>query len=145
MQDKIERKISIKASKERVYAAITDPAQIINWFPDAVEGDLVEGGQPILSFGEHGKTQIYVVETRPYDYFAYRWVPGANHFIGDVLNTDTTLVEFNITEADGVSTVTMTESGFAKLPAELAESSFEQNTGGWDYMLSRLEKLFSEQ
>lgn len=145
MQDKIEREISIKASKERVYAALTDPAQIVKWFSDAVEGDLTEGNQPILSFGEHGKTQIYVVATRPYEYFAFRWVPGANYFIGDVLSTDTTLVEFNITEAGGVSIVTMTESGFAKLPVELAEASFQQNTGGWSYMLLRLEKLFSEQ
>jgi uncharacterized protein YndB with AHSA1/START domain len=145
MQDKIERQITIKAPKERVYAAITDPAQITSWFPDAIEGNLAESEQPIFSFGEHGRTQIYVVAMQPHDYFAFRWVPGANHSIGDVLKTDTTLMEFKVTENDGVSTLTMTESGFAKLPAEMAEAAFQQNTGGWGFMLGRPEKNFSEQ
>ena len=145
MQDTIERKIIIKAPKERVYAAISEPTQIVAWFPNAIEGELAEGEQPIFNFGEHGKTQIYVVAMQPHDYFAYRWVPGANHFIGDVLSTDTTLVEFRITESDGVSTVTLTESGFTKIPVELAKAAFEQNSGGWNLMLGRLEKNFSEE
>jgi hypothetical protein len=38
----------------------------------------------------------------------------------------------------------MVESGFASLPAEVAEKSLKQNSGGWDYMLGRLEKHFTE-
>jgi uncharacterized protein YndB with AHSA1/START domain len=145
MQDKIERKVTINAPKERVYSAITDPKQIIQWFPDTMEGELKEGEQPIFDFGGHGKSQIYVVAMRPHDYFAYRWVPGASNFVGDVLSIDSTLVEFNITEADGVSTVSMTESGFSKLPKPQAEAAFKQNTDGWGYMLGRLEKVFPEE
>ncbi|HSW85637.1 MAG TPA: SRPBCC family protein [Candidatus Saccharimonadales bacterium] len=144
MQDKIERKITINATKEQVYAAISDPTKITSWFPDSIEGKLDEGDQPILSFGEQGKTKILVVATKPHDYFAYRWVPGANHYVGDVRDTKTTLVEFKITENNGVSTLTMTESGFSKLPAEMAKTSFKQNTDGWGFMLGRLEKNFTE-
>jgi hypothetical protein len=82
---------------------------------------------------------------RPHDYFAYRWVPGTSNIVDDILNADTTLVEFNITEADGVSTVSMVESGFSKLPKPQAEAAFKQNSNGWEYMLGRLEKLFSEE
>ncbi len=145
MQDKIEREITINAAKEQVYEAIADPSKITSWFPDSIEGTLAEGDQPILNFGEHGETQILVVATKPHEYFAYRWVPGANHFIGNVAETITTLVEFKLAETSGVTTVTMTESGFSKLPAEVAEASFQQNTGGWGYMLGRLEKKFSEE
>jgi uncharacterized protein YndB with AHSA1/START domain len=145
MQDKIERQINIKAAKEQVYEAIADPTKITSWFPDAIEGTLNEGEQPILNFGEHGKTQILVVATKPHDYFAYRWVPGSNHYVGDVKKASTTLVEFKLTEADGTTTLTLTESGFSKLPVEMAEPSFKQNTGGWGYMLGRLEKKFSEE
>lgn len=145
MQDKIERQIVIKATKEVVYQAIADPTKITEWFPDAIEGTLAVGEQPIFSFGEHGKTQVLVVAAEPHDYFAYRWVPGANHYLGDVRDTKTTLVEFKLAETDGVTTLTMTESGFAALPAELATASFEQNSGGWGYMLGRLEKQFNEQ
>jgi uncharacterized protein YndB with AHSA1/START domain len=145
MQDKIERKITINASKERVYTAITDSKQITEWFPDTIEGELKEGEQPILHFSGHGKSQIYVVAMRPYDYFAYRWVPAASSFVGDVLSAESTLVEFNITESDGVSTVVLTESGFDKLPKERAEAAFKQDSAGWEYMLGRLDKVFSEE
>lgn len=42
MQDAIIREITVKASQERVYQAITDPAEIIKWFPDAIEGGTLE-------------------------------------------------------------------------------------------------------
>jgi uncharacterized protein YndB with AHSA1/START domain len=145
MQDKIERKVTINAPKERVYSAIADPKQITQWFPDTIDGELKEGEQPVFHFRGHGKSQIYVVAMRPHDYFAYRWVPGASNFVGDILSTESTLVEFNITETDGVSTVSMTESGFSKLPKPQAEAAFKQNSGGWEFMLGRLEKVFSEE
>ena len=144
MQDKIERQITINASKEKVYEAVADPSKITSWFPDEIEGTLEEGGQPVFSFGEHGKNKILVVATQPHEYFAFRWVPGASNFMGDVNEATTTLVEFKLEESDGATTLTMTESGFSALPTEIAESSFEQNTGGWGYMLGRLEKNFTE-
>lgn len=143
MQDTITREITINASKERIYEAIANPEQVTKWFPETLEGDYSVGSQPIFGFGDHGKNQIYVVAARPHDYFAYRWVPGANHYLGDVLAVPNTLVEFNITEqADGICKITLTESGFTGLPTELMEAAFKQNSGGWDFMLSRLEKLF---
>jgi uncharacterized protein YndB with AHSA1/START domain len=145
MQDTIQREITIKAPKERVYAAIADPEQIVKWFPNAIEGSLNVGERPILNFGEHGKNQIYIEAAQPHDYFAFRWVPGSSNVMGDVLTMPHTLVEFRITESDGSTKVAMTESGFAALPAEVAENSFKQNSGGWDYMLGRLENLFAQQ
>ena len=144
MQDKIQREITIKATKQRIYDAIADPEQVVLWFPNTVEGGYKVGDRPILGFGEHGKNQIYIVDAKPHDYFAYRWVPGSNHFMGDVLTVANTLVEFRIEEqSNGMCKVTMTESGFAGLPVEIAEDSFKQNSGGWDFMLGRLEKHFS--
>lgn len=140
MQDEIKREISIKASKERVYNAIADRKQLITWFPIAIEGDLAVGQKPLLDFGEHGKTPIYVTAMQPHEYFAYRWVPGGNTFEGDILDATTTLVEFRITETAEGCTVTVTESGFSKLPPEIAEQSFKQNSGGWEYEMGLLEK-----
>ncbi|RYX80996.1 hypothetical protein EON83_26060 [bacterium] len=145
VQDTIQREIAIKAPKERVYAAIADPTQIIKWFPDAVEGSLEIGERPVFDFGEYGKNRIYVEAAQPHEYFAFRWIPGSNHFMGDVLSTANTLVEFHIKESDGLTQVTMIESGFASLPTEVAEESLRQNTDGWGYMLSRLEKEFATQ
>lgn len=143
MQNIIKREVTINASKEKVYEAITDAKQIVKWFPDAVEGSLAIGESPIFDFGEYGKNQVYIVDAKPYEYFAYRWIPGSRHFIGDVLTKPNTLVEFRIVEIDGVTTVTLTETGFADLPVEVAEKNFSENSGGWEYMLGRLQKYFA--
>lgn len=143
MQDVIKREITIQASKERIYDAIANPEQVVRWFPETIEGDYKVGEQPIFGFGEHGRNQICVVDARPHDYFAYRWVPGANSFLGDVNSVPNTLVEFRIQEESKERCkVTLTESGFAELPTELMEDAFEQNSGGWDFMLDRLNKQF---
>jgi uncharacterized protein YndB with AHSA1/START domain len=144
MQNEIRREISIKATKERIYDAIANPEQVVLWFPETIEGQYKAGERPILGFGEHGKNQIYIVEARPHEYFSYRWIPGSSHFMGDVLTVVNTLVEFSITETSkGICKVTLVESGFAKLPIEVAENSFKQNSGGWEYMFGRLGKYFS--
>lgn len=144
MQDSIVREIIVKASKERVFLAISDPAQITKWFPDAIEGSLAAGERPIFDFGEYGKNQIYVETVNPYDYFAFRWVPGSNHFFGDVLTQSNTLVEFHIEETSDGTKVTLKESGFASLSYPNAEERLSDNNGGWDYMMERLGKLFIE-
>lgn len=144
MQNTIKRDIRIKASQERVYEAIANPEQVTKWFPETLEGDYRVGGSPVFGFGDHGKNQVYIVAAEPHQYFAFRWVPGANHFMGDVLTVPNTLVEFQITPADdGTCNVTLTESGFADLPTEMMEAAFKQNSGGWDFMLGRLENHFA--
>lgn len=139
MQDSIHREININASRDRVYKAISDPVEVVKWFPETIEGDFVVGEQPVFGFGEHGKNRVYVVDAKPVEYFAFRWIPGGNHFLGDVLSVATTLVEFHLSEEPGGSCkVTVSETGFASLPAEIAESSHKQNSGGWEFMLGRL-------
>lgn len=143
MQDVIKREITINASKERIYDAIADPEQVIKWFPETIDGPYKVGEQPIFGFGEHGKNQVYITAAQPHEYFAYRWVPGATHFLGDVQTVPNTLVEFRIEDgANGSCKVTLTESGFSALPAEVMEASFKQNSGGWEFMLGRLTTYF---
>lgn len=143
MQDVIKREITINAPKERIYDSIADPKKVIKWFPETIEGTYAMGEQPIFGFGDHGRNQVYITAAQPYEYFAYRWVPGATNFLGDVRTVPTTLVEFRIEEsADGSCKVTLIESGFKELPADVKEASFKQNSGGWEFMLGRLVTYF---
>ena len=143
MQNVIRREIKIRAKKEKVYEAISNPKLVVKWFPETLEGEYAVGKQPIFGFGEHGKSQVYIEAANPHDYFAYRWVPGANHYLGDVLAVANTLVEFRIEDqGEDFCQVTLTETGFAELPPEMMESSFKQNSNGWDFMLGRLGKYF---
>jgi len=144
MQNIIQRELSINASAERIYNAIATAEQVVKWFPEAVTGEYRAGGQAVLSFGELGQSSIYIEAAQPYRYFAYRWVPGSNHFVGDVRAVPNTLVEFRIEELSGGGCkVSLTETGFADLPTDIAEASFGQNSRGWDFMLQRLQQHFS--
>ncbi len=143
MQDDITREIIVNAKKEKVYSAITDPKQVVTWFPDSIEeGTLAVGERPIFVFngGKH-RTQIYVEAANPFDYFSFRWVPGGAGIIGDVLTVPNTLVEFFVEEIEEGTKVTVKESGFSYLPADIAEKSFQDNSGGWEFMMNRLEKI----
>lgn len=143
MQDVIRREILINAPREKVYDAIANPELVVRWFPETIDGRYAVGEQPVFGFGDHGKNQVCIVAAEPHEYFAYRWVPGANHFLGDVMKTDNTLVEFRLSEMDdGSCKVVLTESGFASLPASLRQAALGQNSAGWDFMLGRLVKTF---
>lgn len=144
MQDTINKQITVKAPRERVYNAIADPKQIVKWFPDSVDGTFEVGERPLLTFGDL-KTRIYVEAAKPFEYFAYRWIPGGIEMLGDVLKADNTLVEFFIEEAEGGTKVTLKESGFASLPADHAQKALGMMNDGWTHMMGQLEKEVSEQ
>jgi len=149
LQDAIEREITVRATKERVFQAITDPKQITVWFPNAIEGTLDVGESPVFDFGDGGRYRIFVEAVQPHEYFAYRWVPAnvdnSTGFLGDVLARPNTLVEFRLEDVLAGTLVKLKESGFASLPAAIAEKSLGQNSGGWDFMLERLVKVFGQE
>ncbi len=139
MQNEIKREILINASQERVYSAIADPKQVVMWFPESIEGNYQVGEQVAFNFDECGKSQVYVEDAKPHEYFAYRWVPGASPYSGDVLLVPNTLVEFYVEALSANSCkVTLIESGFAQLPIEVIEASYKGNVEGWDFMLDKL-------
>ena len=139
MNDQIRKEIQIEASREKVFHAISNPEKVVLWFPETLEGKYEVGEQAVFGFGEQGKAQILVVDSKPYSYFSYRWVPGANHFLGDLTQTQTTLVEFQIEEiSENSCKLILTESGFNSIPEKIRSDAFKQNSGGWDFMLGRL-------
>ncbi len=145
IQDAIVKEFITTASKEKVFQAISDPSQIVKWFPDAVEGDLKTNSRATFIFNGHGKAPVYIVAVEPNNYFAYRWVPGSNSdpkgADKDILERPTTLVEFRLEDVAGGTKVMLKESGFSSLPAEAVEKAFGENTHGWGFMLGRLEKI----
>jgi uncharacterized protein YndB with AHSA1/START domain len=72
MQDAIVREVVVRAEKEKVYDAIANPEKVTKWFPDAIEGAYTKGEQPLFVFDGHGKAQMYIVDARPHEYFAYK-------------------------------------------------------------------------
>jgi uncharacterized protein YndB with AHSA1/START domain len=143
IQDTIRRELVLRAPKARVFQAIADPAKIVNWFPDRVEGQMAKGERSVFDFSDFGKVAIHVVASDPDDYFAYRWVPSIGASEEDPLKQANTLVEFRLEEVSDGTKLTLTESGFASLPKEVIEKSLSDNNEGWDIMMGRLEKYMA--
>lgn len=145
--NQIERSIIVRAAIERVFDAISDPAEFGTWFSNGVEGDFEVGSQPVIDEGKYGKFRLAIVAKEPPTYFAYRWVLGTSFvpdgFTGNPLDHPNTLVEFRLSEVEGGTEVRVLETGFASLPASYAAQNFEDNTGGWEYLLNELAKYVS--
>ncbi|MBB3662522.1 uncharacterized protein YndB with AHSA1/START domain [Prauserella sediminis] len=131
--DRIEREILIDAPPERVWA------ELIEFFwVNARGGALtVVPGARLVTRDEHDHEYPIVIERAdPHSVLSYRWAsayPGREPGAGN-----STLVEFTLTEEAGRTRLQVIESGFATLPEQDGRQAFQDNTGGWDWVLDRL-------
>ena len=56
-EDRIERVITLPGSPERVWKALTEPAQLARWFGNRVEVDLRVGGDIFFWLEQRGNRQ----------------------------------------------------------------------------------------
>ena len=140
-QDRIEQETVIAAPVERVWAVLTEPEHVGQWFGQGkpTQVDLRPGGIMVLDHGEHGTylTRIETVDAPRY--LSYRW---ASAYPGDEANEDnSTLVEFTLTpEGDGTR-LRLVESGFASLtipPERIPSAGYESHSNGWPQVLREL-------
>jgi uncharacterized protein YndB with AHSA1/START domain len=137
MQDTIERSIAIAASVERVWDLVTEPGW---WVPSDLptEGRGAVGTVVVRESEQWGRFPVEVVELRPMTYAAFRW---ASTFPGEDLKPgNATLIEFTVTPTGDGVTVSVVESGFARLEAsdEVKAKGLESNTDGWRQQLDSL-------
>lgn len=134
----IERTMQLTASPERVWRAITDPAELSRWFPDRAELDVRAGGDGTFFWKEHGSFAIRIEAVEEPSYFAWRWANQANQSIETA--EEVTLVEWRLAPADGGGTVlTVRESGFTR------PEHREGNDHGWTSELAELVELLDRE
>lgn len=132
----IERTLTLKASRERVWRAITDPDELAKWFPDRVELDLRPDGDGRFAWREHGEFAVRVVACEPPSYFAWRWANEAG--VSFDAAAEKTLVEWWLDERpDGGTTLRLRETGFTR-PSHRAG-----NDEGWSEELAKLVALLA--
>lgn len=156
--DRIEKKIVLKASRERVWQAISDSTRFGAWFGVEFDGPFVTGSRmtgrivPTQVDPEVAKMQephtgkpfrILVDTVEPMTRFAFRWHPFAIDPNHDYSKEPMTLVTFELTDADGGTLLTITESGFDQIPLERRAQAFKANDGGWTHQTKLIEKYLA--
>lgn len=129
--DEVRREVRVRAPRERVWRALTEPAELLRWFPTTACEFEPTPGAPARFVWDDGGDEAIVEEVEPGARLVYRWRP---------LHSDRpyTTVTFEL-EDDGDGTlVTLTERGFSSLPDRIHAQSREGNDAGWAKELEEL-------
>ncbi len=142
--DRIEKKILLRAPRSRVWRALTDAREFSQWFEVALEGEFRAGQRiagPVTYPGyEYLTMEAWVERIEPEALFSFRWHPFAIERGVDYSKEPTTTVEFRLEEVPDGTLLTVTETGFQRLPAARRGPAHEANSGGWDTQLQNIER-----
>jgi uncharacterized protein YndB with AHSA1/START domain len=143
--DRIEKKITLRAPRSKVWRAIAEHEQFGTWFEVKLDRPFVAGarvnGQILTKGYEHLKFELVVAEVKPETYLSFRWHPYAIDPAADYSKEPMTLVEFRLSDAPGGHTeLVVTESGFDQIPASRREEAFRMNDGGWAEQVKNVER-----
>ena len=155
--DRIEKKVLLRASRERVWRAISDSSQFGSWFGVQFSGPFVAGTPitgkivPTTVDAEVARSQkpyegnpfeFSVDRVEPMRLFSFRWHPFAVDRV-DYSKEPSTLVVFELEEVSGGIMLTVTESGFDRIPPERRAKAFAANTQGWEAQTKLIEKYLA--
>jgi uncharacterized protein YndB with AHSA1/START domain len=158
--DRIEKSVILRAPLERVWRAIADSTQFGTWFGVAFDGPFVAGshltGRIVptrvdpevaqLQRPHEGKSfTFYVEDIEPMRRIAFRWHPYAVEPGIDYAREPTTLIVFEIKQAETGTLLVITESGFSNIPLERRAKAFTANDGGWTKQLQLIAKYLAQQ
>lgn len=144
--DRIEKQVLLRAPRAKVWRALSNSAEFGLWFGMKVEGPFVAGAtvrgviMPTTVNEEVAKMQkayegkafeLQIVKVEPERIFSFRWHPYAVEREVDYAKEPTTLVVFELHDAEGGVLLTVTESGFDQIPLERRAKAFKSNDGGW--------------
>ena len=143
-QDRIEKQIELKAPVARVWRALTDYREFSQWFQVNLEEPFVPGqtsrGRITYPGYEHLKWEAVVQKMEPERLFSFTWHPCAIDSKRDYSKEPSTLVEFRLEPKGDGTLLTLTESGFSKLPADRRLEAFRMNDGGWTEQMKNIER-----
>jgi uncharacterized protein YndB with AHSA1/START domain len=145
----------LRAPRGRVWRALTDAEEFGRWFGVKFDGRF-KPGTPIRGVMTPTTVDAAVAKAqqpyagRPFDItidrieperlFSFRWHPYAIEPDVDYSAEPTTLVVFTLDDAPGGVMLTVTESGFDRIPLARRATAFTANEQGWGMMITVIEK-----
>ena len=147
--DRIERRVLINGTRARVWRAISDAAELGEWFGVDFKGKSFAAGKPIqgkITYPgyEHLTMEVLVERVEPEQLLSWRWHPAAIDPKVDYSKEPMTLVVFELAEVDGGTMLTVTESGLDKIPLSRRAEAFRMNSSGWDEQMENIKKHVHE-
>ena len=133
----VRRTVTIAATVEKVWAALTETEHIVQWFGQgAVLDSVAVGGSGTFSFDGYGDFPVQIEELDAPHVIAYRWGNENARAIHPIDPNRSTVFRFTLEPVDGGTRLTVVESGFDTLTDPAA--SMESNRGGWNSELDEL-------
>ena len=100
MQDRVEKRLELKAPVSRVWQALTDYRQFGEWFQVKIEGPFVAGqvsrGHITYPGYEHLRWEAVIQKIEPEKLFSFTWHPYGIDPRVDYSKETPTLVEFRL-------------------------------------------------
>jgi uncharacterized protein YndB with AHSA1/START domain len=158
--DKIQKKILLRAARSRVWRAISNSKEFGTWFGMKVDAPFVAGATLAVSITPTKVDPAVAKEQAPYDgmpfeividkveperHFSFRWHPYGVEAGVEYTNEPMTLVTFDLEETTGGVMLTITESGFDRIPLARRAKAFAANEGGWEAQTKLIEKYLAQQ
>ncbi len=130
MSNVVEKTLELAASPERVWRALTEPAELARWFPDATDLEPRAGSVGWFDWADHGKYAVRIEEIAPPARLVWSWSRDADVALEDGPRTR---VEWTLeARPDGGTTLRLRESGFTHARYR------RENDAGWDQELGEL-------
>ena len=134
----VRRTVTIAATPDKVWAAVTRPELISQWFGNVAQLDRLEvGAEGSFGFEGYGVFPVRIEELDEPRAIAYRW-GNENATPTELDSAPSTVFRFTLEPLDGGAStrLTVVESGFDALGDPTA--AMESNRGGWNEELDEL-------
>ena len=153
--DRIEKKVVLKAPLERVWRAVSDATEFGRWFGVEFSGPFVAGQKltgkivPTVADPEVAKMQeayrgfpfeFAVGRIEPMRRIELHWHPYAVDKELDYSKEPMTDIVIELREVPGGTELSLTESGFDRIPIARRARAFEMNDGGWTHQMELIAK-----
>jgi uncharacterized protein YndB with AHSA1/START domain len=149
MQNRIEKRLELRAPVSRVWSALTDYREFGQWFGVKLDGPFVPGqpaqGQITYPGYEHIRWQAVIQKMEPEKLFSFTWHPYAVDPKVDYSKETPTLVEFRLQQIPSGTLLLLSESGFDSIPADRRAEAFRMNDGGWSEQMKNIETHVARQ
>ena len=139
--DRIEKTTILRAPQTRVWRALTDHSQFASWFGLTLNEPFTVGRTVTGEKTMRGQTftiDFAIERMDPETLFSYRWHPYAIDPNVDYSGEPMTLVEFRLKAVADGTELTVTETGFDRIPAHRRDEAYRMNDGGWTSQIDKL-------